>query len=47
MFSNLEGHALHQGKHFHDFGGSVRLPLLALTSEKKAEVEQLLENIRN
>ena len=29
------------------FGGSVRLPLLALTAEKKAEVEQLLENIRN
>ena len=29
------------------FGGSVRLPLLPLTAEKKAEVEQLLENIRN
>ena len=29
------------------FGGTVRLPLLPLTAEKKAEVEQLLENIRN
>jgi dihydrodipicolinate synthase/N-acetylneuraminate lyase len=29
------------------FGGMVRLPLLPLTAEKKAEVEQLLENIRN
>ncbi len=29
------------------FGGTVRLPLLPLTAEKKAEVEQLLERIRN
>jgi dihydrodipicolinate synthase/N-acetylneuraminate lyase len=29
------------------FGGTVRLPLLPLTAEKKAEVEQLLEHIRN
>jgi len=29
------------------FGGSVRLPLLPLTADKKTEVEQLLENIRN
>ena len=29
------------------FGGPVRLPLLPLTGEKKAEVEQLLEGIRN
>ncbi|MFI5117709.1 MAG: dihydrodipicolinate synthase family protein [Terriglobales bacterium] len=29
------------------FGGVPRLPLLPLTAEKKAEVEQLLENIRN
>ena len=29
------------------FGGTVRLPLLPLTAEKKAEIEQLLENIRN
>ncbi len=29
------------------FGGTVRLPLLPLTAEKKAEVEKLLENIRN
>ncbi len=29
------------------FGGTVRLPLLPLTGDKKAEVEQLLENIRN
>ncbi len=29
------------------FGGTVRLPLLPLTADKKAEVEQLLENIRN
>jgi 4-hydroxy-2-oxoglutarate aldolase len=29
------------------FGGSVRLPLLPLTAEKKTEVEQLLEGIRN
>jgi 4-hydroxy-2-oxoglutarate aldolase len=29
------------------FGGTVRLPLLPLTAEKKAEVEQLLEYIRN
>ncbi|MGA2902956.1 MAG: dihydrodipicolinate synthase family protein [Candidatus Korobacteraceae bacterium] len=29
------------------FGGTVRLPLLSLTADKKAEVEQLLENIRN
>jgi 4-hydroxy-2-oxoglutarate aldolase len=29
------------------FGGTVRLPLLPLTAEKKAEVEELLENIRN
>lgn len=28
------------------FGGTVRLPLLPLTANKKAEVEQLLENIR-
>jgi 4-hydroxy-2-oxoglutarate aldolase len=29
------------------FGGTVRLPLLPLTADKKAEVEELLENIRN
>jgi len=29
------------------FGGTVRLPLLPLTADKKAKVEQLLENIRN
>ncbi len=29
------------------FGGVPRLPLLQLTADKKAEVEQLLENIRN
>jgi dihydrodipicolinate synthase/N-acetylneuraminate lyase len=29
------------------YGGPVRLPLLPLTRDKKAEVEQLLENIRN
>ena len=29
------------------FGGSPRLPLLPLTAEKKAEVEQLLQSIRN
>ena len=29
------------------FGGTVRLPLLPLTAEKKIEVEQLLEKIRN
>src|SRR5579862_1973548 len=29
------------------FGGSVRLPLLPLTADRKAEVEQLLFNIRN
>jgi 4-hydroxy-2-oxoglutarate aldolase len=29
------------------FGGVPRLPLLQLTVDKKAEVEQLLENIRN
>jgi 4-hydroxy-2-oxoglutarate aldolase len=29
------------------FGGTVRLPLLPLTAGKKAEIEQLLENIRN
>ena len=29
------------------FGGTVRLPLLPLTADKKAEVEQLLEKIRN
>jgi dihydrodipicolinate synthase/N-acetylneuraminate lyase len=29
------------------FGGTARLPLLPLTADKKAEVEQLLENIRN
>jgi dihydrodipicolinate synthase/N-acetylneuraminate lyase len=29
------------------FGGVPRLPLLPLTAEKKAEVEKLLENIRN
>jgi len=29
------------------FGGTVRLPLLPLTADKKAEVEHLLENIRN
>ena len=29
------------------FGGAVRLPLLPLTADKKAEVEQLLENVRN
>ena len=27
--------------------GALRLPLLPLTADKKAEVEQLLENIRN
>lgn len=38
-------------KHAMDFngyyGGAVRLPLLPLTAEMKAEVETLLENIRN
>jgi len=29
------------------FGGAPRLPLLPLTADKKAEVEQLLQNIRN
>lgn len=29
------------------FGGTVRLPLLPLTAEKKVEIEQLLANIRN
>jgi len=29
------------------FGGTPRLPLLPLTSDKKAEVENLLQNIRN
>ena len=29
------------------YGGPPRLPLLPLTSDKKAEVEKLLENIRN
>ena len=29
------------------YGGSPRLPLLPLTADKKAEVEQLLQNIRN
>ena len=29
------------------FGGTVRLPLLPLTAEKRAEIERLLENIRN
>lgn len=29
------------------FGGPPRLPLLPLTADKKAEVEQLLQNIRN
>jgi len=29
------------------FGGSVRLPLLPLTADGKAEVEKLMENIRN
>jgi 4-hydroxy-2-oxoglutarate aldolase len=29
------------------FGGTVRLPLLPLTAEKKAEIEQLLASIRN
>lgn len=29
------------------FGGTVRLPLLPLTADKKAEVEQLLANTRN
>ena len=29
------------------FGGTPRLPLLPLTADKKAEVERLLENIRN
>jgi len=29
------------------FGGTVRLPLLPLTADKKAEVEQLLEGTRN
>jgi len=29
------------------YGGPPRLPLLPLTADKKAEVEQLLENIRN
>ena len=29
------------------FGGTVRLPLLPLTADKKSEIEQLLENIRN
>ena len=29
------------------YGGSCRLPLLPLTADKKAEVEHLLENVRN
>jgi dihydrodipicolinate synthase/N-acetylneuraminate lyase len=29
------------------FGGTVRLPLLPLTADKKTEIERLLENIRN
>jgi len=29
------------------FGGTVRLPLLPLTADAKAEIEQLLANIRN
>jgi 4-hydroxy-2-oxoglutarate aldolase len=29
------------------YGGTPRLPLLPLTADKKAEVEQLLQNIRN
>ena len=29
------------------FGGTVRLPLLPLTAEKKTEIEQLLGSIRN
>lgn len=29
------------------FGGPVRLPLLPLTAEEKAKVEQLMENIKN
>ncbi len=29
------------------FGGTVRLPLLPLTADKKAEIEQLMANIRN
>lgn len=29
------------------YGGPPRLPVLPLTADKKAEVEQLLENIRN
>jgi dihydrodipicolinate synthase/N-acetylneuraminate lyase len=29
------------------FGGSVRLPLLPLTADAKAELEKLMENIRN
>jgi 4-hydroxy-2-oxoglutarate aldolase len=29
------------------FGGTVRLPLLPLTADKKAEIEQLLTSIRN
>ena len=29
------------------YGGPPRLPLLSLTADKKAEVEKLLENIRN
>lgn len=29
------------------FGGAPRLPLLPLTADKKAEIEQLLQNIRN
>lgn len=29
------------------FGGTVRLPLLPLTADKKSEIEQLMANIRN
>jgi 4-hydroxy-2-oxoglutarate aldolase len=29
------------------FGGTVRLPLLPLTADRKAEIEQLMANIRN
>jgi dihydrodipicolinate synthase/N-acetylneuraminate lyase len=29
------------------YGGTPRLPLLPLTADQKAEVEQLLANIRN
>jgi dihydrodipicolinate synthase/N-acetylneuraminate lyase len=29
------------------YGGSVRLPLLPLTAEEKAKVEQLMKSIRN